>query len=279
MIHYIYLGLDVKVNSEETDLDQLLEILNLAEKYGINDLVNEISDVIREELIITEDNVLEVSETAQMYCCFEKVSAILSNKCSSYYRNIKYKLSSPSPQNSFECRMTEEDNFVPEDESSQLNAEELHVKDSSDEKRRDKMSLSNVSWVKFLNTDAGLPHDITFKFYEKMKATAEGNDELRVGKFVGEIKAHKFLLASCSEVFKERLLHSSNSLINELHIEDSSYSAFKIMIDFMYGKFPRLRGRADICEIFEIENLADQYRIDGLKEEYRASMLLYLRYK
>merc|ERR550517_2186263 len=112
-----------------------------------------------------------------------------------------------------------------------------------------------------------------------MKGPAEDNAERRVPTFVGEIKAHKFLLASCSEVFKECLLNPSNSLINEIHIEDSSLSAFKIMVDFIYGKFPKLRGRADICEIFEIENLADQYRIDGLKEEYRTSMLLYLRYR
>ena len=71
------------------------------------------------------------------------------------------------------------------------------------------------------------------------------------------------------------------TLDNEVIIEDSSLSAFKIMIDYIYGRFPKLRGREaeDICEIFEIENLADQYKIAGLKEEYRASMLLYLRYR
>lgn len=134
------------------------------------------------------------------------------------------------------------------------------------------MTLRNVGWVKFLSNDTELPHDVTFKFYEKKKNTDE---EFR---FVGDIRAHKFLLSSCSEVFKESFFNSSNRH-NEVTIEDSSLSAFKIMIDFIYGRFPKLRGRDNICEIFEIENLADQYRIAGLKEEYRASMLLYLRYR
>ena len=238
----------------------------MAEKYGLIQLVTEISDVITEDLVVTEENVMEVSETAQLYSCFEKVSKVLYNKCSSYYRNIKYKLQHSESGGSDEVSVCDETS------SSQINEEERKEKTSCDEANRVKMTLKNVCWMKFLSNDTDLPRDVTFKFYEKRKKPEE---EIR---FVGDIKAHKFLLSSCSEVFKQTFFNSSNRH-NEVTIEDSSLSAFKIMIDFIYGRFPKLRGRDDICEIFEIENLADQYRIAGLKEEYRASMLLYLRYR
>ena len=238
----------------------------MAEKYGLIQLVTEISEVISEDLVVNEENVMEVSETARLYSCFEKVSIVLYNKCSSYYRNIKFKLQHSEPGGSDEVFVCEETS------SSQINEEERKEKTSCDETNRVKMTLKNVVWVKFLSNDTDLPHDVTFKFYEKKKNT---DDESR---FVGDIRAHKFLLSSCSEVFKESFFNSSNRH-NEVTIEDSSLSAFKIMIDFIYGRFPKLRGRDNICEIFEIENLADQYRIAGLKEEYRASMLLYLRYR
>ena len=265
-LQYIYLGVDVKINSDGANLDEILEILNLAEKYGLIQLVSEISDVITEDLVVNEENVMEVSEIAQLYSCFEKVSIVLYNKCSSYYRNIKFKLQHSEPEGSEEVFVCDETS------SSQIKEQERKEKTSCDETNRVKMTLRNVGWVKFLSNDTDLPHDVTFKFYEKKKNTDE---EFR---FVGDIRAHKFLLSSCSEVFKESFFNSSNRH-NEVTIEDSSLSAFKIMIDFIYGRFPKLRGRENICEIFEIENLADQYRIAGLKEEYRASMLLYLRYR
>ena len=267
-LQYIYLGVDVKINSDGANLDEILEILNLAEKYGLIQLVSEISDVITEDLVVTEENVMEVSETARLYSCFEKVSTVLYNKCSSYYRNIKFKLHHSEPGGSDEVFVYDE-TF-----SSQISEEERKESTSCDEINRVKMTLKNVCWMKFLSNDTALPCDVTFKFYKKRKNTEE---EFR---FVGDIKAHKFLLSSCSQVFKESFFNSSNR-DNEVIIEDSSLSAFKIMIDYIYGRFPKLRGREaeDICEIFEIENLADQYKIAGLKEEYRASMLLYLRYR
>ena len=39
LLHYIYQGDDVTLNDEEDPLGELLEILNLAEKYGMTQLV------------------------------------------------------------------------------------------------------------------------------------------------------------------------------------------------------------------------------------------------
>ena len=72
---------------------------------------------------------------------------------------------------------------------------------------------------------------------------------------------------------------SSNIQSKEIIIEDSSVRAFKTMVDFIYGRFPRLRSGSDICEMFEIENVAERFRVNGLKEEYKSSMILYFRHR
>ena len=49
------------------------------------------------------------------------------------------------------------------------------------------------------------------------------------------------------------------------------------MIDYIYGKYPTLKGAEEICEIFEIINLAERFKITGLEEEYRTALFLYFR--
>ena len=51
--------------------------------------VTEISDLIKHDLVITEENVVELAETAQMYSCFQNVSRVLTDKCQSYYRELE----------------------------------------------------------------------------------------------------------------------------------------------------------------------------------------------
>ena len=35
----------------------------------------------------------------------------------------------------------------------------------------------------------------------------------------------------------------------------------QVMIDYLYGKFPTLRGAEEICEIFEIVDLAEKFKV------------------
>ena len=35
----------------------------------------------------------------------------------------------------------------------------------------------------------------------------------------------------------------------------------QVMIDYMYGKFPTLRGAEEICELFEIVDLAERFKV------------------
>ena len=245
-----------------------MEILNLAEKYGMVQLVNEISIVLREDLVITEENVLEVTETAQTYSCFETAARILTEKCQHFYK--KGRASEPELEEVMEERTT-----AVSPVKGWISPEK-----NPNKSEKLKMSLSSLSWVEFLNEDSSLPSDITFKFYEKTKTLDGEGKMVDVKKFVGQVKAHKLLLASCSQVFKESFFNPSlKDTTDELVIEDSSLRAFRIMIDFIYGRFPKLRGGPDICEMFEIENVADRYRVAGLKEEYKSSMLLYFRYR
>lgn len=333
LLHYIYQGIDVTLNDEEDPLGELLEILNLAEKYGMTQLVTEISEVIRTDLVITEENVEEMTEAAEMYSCFKNVSRVLTDKCLSYYKDRKDPMDTEDTEASMmdkeddtesketmdtEEPMNKEDNIDSEDPSedpssapstassgdNNVGSEDDREKDSQceevtcsqsdgggdeedsgqddsiccSERDRLKMSLKNVCWVNFLKSETDLPADVNFQFFEKTQTTDAGVDGGEIRKFVGCIKAHKFLLASCSESFKDSFFNSSNLQTNEIIIEDCSIRAFRIMVDFIYGRFPRLRAGSDICEIFEIENVAEKFRVVGLKEEYKSSMMLYFRH-
>ena len=309
MLLYIYQGIDVKITQEEAQLEEVLEILNLAEKYGMSHLVSEITAVLREELVVTEENVEDVSETAQTYSCFEKVAQVLQEKCETFYRarQLKEERRTEVEAGKFPASSVRSSVGGPEYRSVTVveSSEDLTDLDQSDtwmepdpspdscrtdqetqvQARRPseteieaaKMSLKYVAWVNLLDTNTTLPPDVTFKFFE-MKSSHRGGKEEEVRQYVGEVKAHKLLLACCSQVFKEKFFNSNND-VNELIVEDSSIRAFKIMVDFIYGRFPKLRGGPDICEMFEIVNVADKYRVAGLKEEYKSSMLLYFRYR
>jgi len=65
--------------------------------------------------------------------------------------------------------------------------------------------------------------------------------------------------------------------VENVNIACSSVDAFKVMIDYMYGKFPTLRGAEEICELFEIVDLAERFKVIGFEEEYRTAMFLYFR--
>ena len=290
------------------------------------------TEVIRTDLVITEENVEEMTEAAEMYSCFKNVSRVLTDKCLSYYKNridpmatedmedsmtdkeddtdskkfidtedprekeetidsedpSGFQSSAPSASSSGSNNVGSQDEKgkdaqceeVPSSQSDGGDEEDSGQDDSicCSERGRLKMCLKNVCWVNFLKSETDLPVDVTFQFFEKSKTTDGGIEGGESKKFVGVIKAHKFLLASCSECFKEYFFNSSNLQTNEIIIEDCSIRAFRIMVDFIYGRFPRLRAGSDICEIFEIENVAEKFRVIGLKEEYKSSMMLYFRH-
>jgi hypothetical protein len=171
--------------------------------------------------------------------------------------------------------------------------------------------LYNVNWIELTDPGLGIPPDICFRIVET--SGEKNNNSCRVA---GEVLAHKYFLAAISHVFRESFFDGGGSdghrdwckpsfITGELKsysdsnnaeggdlkgtfgvggmetvdIVCSSLNAFKVMIDYIYGKYPTLRGAEEICEIFEIVDLADRFCVSGLVEEYRTAMFLYFREK
>jgi len=295
LLNYIYNGSDVWMNEEAGNLEEMFEIINLAEKYDIKTLREEIPKHL-DNYDIEENNVLEVSRTAEVFKHFESVSTQLLTKCSDF---LKLVLKTDDDIANF-CN-----SFVKYPEDQRLVVDLLNMNNVKYEEIFDldvmvvdecgqaegkplpvfaRMCLKNVNWLEFLTLDSEIPQDVTFEIMELPKYSAVNGIGDKI--VVGEIKAHKYLLATISEVFKDQFFGDTNTEDNDIIGETSdakveiigpSFNAFKVMIDYIYGKYPTLRGADQICEIFEIINLAERFQISGLEEEYRTAMFLYFR--
>merc|ERR1712032_1052198 len=81
----------------------------------------------------------------------------------------------------------------------------------------------------------------------------------------------------CDRGGEEEEQHVKQTGVEDITVVCSSVGAFQVMIDYLYGKFPTLRGAEEICEIFEIVDLAERFKVVGLEDEYRTAMFLYFR--
>jgi len=168
-------------------------------------------------------------------------------------------------------------------------------------------TLASVAWVALLGPAPTVPPDVCFRVTET--AGEANNNQARVA---GEVLAHKYLLAAASDTFRrwffpigeeargkveeckvdtEECMVEMEEAVEESDLREvrrdkgieivqvvcSSLGAFKVMVDYLYGKFPTLRGAQQICEIFEIIDLADRFGAEGLEEEYRTALFLYFR--
>ena len=77
---------------------------------------------------------------------------------------------------------------------------------------------------------------------------------------VRELLAHKFVLAVGSEVFMAQFYGTLNEKREAIPIEDSSYSAFKLLFDILYNKKFSLKG-VGLNLMAELCYLADKYLI------------------
>ena len=293
LLNYIYNGVS-DVNEGGRGLEEIFEIINLSEKYDMKSLRDEIVKQL-DEMDIEEANVLEVSSTALVFKHFEAISNLLINKCSDFLKLI---LITDNDLAVF-C-----DLFVRYPEDQQMVLDLLNMSDNKYEDPLDmdlinvdesdqnkvsassplllKMCLKNVNWLDLLAHDSEIPPDVTFEIYKLPKYSDVIDNKV----VIGEIKAHKYYLATVSEVFKEQFFSEASipdfdvigdNIDVKIEIIGPSFNAFKVMIDFIYGKYPTLRGAGEICEIFEIINLAERFKISGLEEEYRTAMFLYFR--
>jgi len=119
------------------------------------------------------------------------------------------------------------------------------------------MSPTPFAWS---NRSSGIPFDVTFQIAEK------NGRKIRLC----EVKAHKWLLAMVSDIFKT-MFYATNvgdKAENVIKIEKTTASAFQIMIDSVYNAKSieeSLAGKS-IHEIFDVVNLVERYQIPELKE-------------
>ena len=286
-LEYIYTG--SSVFSGDYDLIDVIEIFNLAEKYDIQTLKNVIP-VKLHDFEIEEDNVMDVIRISEMFQHFNPISKLLQSRCADFLK-LRLKNEDQGQQFGQSFANTSEDcELITKLLDNSNNFEEYdgcYLEQTTSEEENDPgdlqlatMCLKNIDWFDFLENDSEIPPDITFEIRTLQDPASS--------EIIGVLKAHKFHLSVVSSVFRdiffsEKLLPNSD-IVGEVtdekvEIIGPSFKAFKVMIDYMYGKYPSLRGTNEICEIFEIINLADQFSIEGLEEEYRTAMFLYFRHK
>lgn len=292
LLNYIYNGLS-DANEGGNGFEEMFEIINLAEKYDMKTLSDDIITQL-DVIDIEEANVLDVSRTAFVFKHFEAISDQLLTKCSGFLKLILLTDNDISVFCDTFARYAEDQQMVLDllNMRGEFNDPlDIHLIDV-DEVDKDKVSvalpmmsrmcLKNVNWLGFLANDSEIPPDITFEIIELPRYS----DVIENKVVIGEIKAHRYYLATISEVFKDQFFSEASmqdievigdTTDDKMEIIGPSFNAFKVMIDYIYGKYPTLRGAGEICEIFEIINLAERFKISGLEEEYRTAMFLYFR--
>lgn len=336
LLQYMY---GFSLDYDQITVDQLFEILNLAERYDVAVLKEHVTAKLA-ELPVIEEEVIEVAQVALAYSHFETASNSVLLTCS---RILKKNQESQAPfqfphdEASVAHLLSIEEPVCCEDELGSA----MH--DLFDEKWTPSpkvaptppQNLTSVNWMDLLEPTSRIPADVVFKVIQQPNNNEGEGDE----KVLGEVRAHKYYLAATSDTFKslffghsesqscnvtEEVLdycdnksfhlcdgsdekftmqseesvevkkseqkavskqicdrvggeHLKQTEVEDINVVCSSVGAFQVMIDYLYGKFPTLRGAEEICEIFEIVDLADRFKVVGLEDEYRTAMFLYFR--
>jgi len=314
LVDYIY-GIKIKFEID-MEAQELFEILNIAERYDVQQLKEDVTEQLK-TLQIEARNVVEVARVAEAYNHFESVSTSVLSSCSKLLKELlatdaelaefcDRRLQFDDDRKLVTDLMEMGDGLEADNEDDIGNIiQELFQSDEPKNVEVNKegppANLGDVNWIELMDPNNGVPPDVCFKIVESPCDVLK--KETRIA---GEVFAHKYLLAAISDFFRERFFNCSESrpssshlshhndgslvermseeninekeeLIETIQIECSSLNAFKVMINYMYGKYPTLRGADEICEMFEIMDLAERFTVSGLEEEYRTAMFLYFR--
>ena len=289
LVDYIY-GINRKLEIDK-EAQELFEILNIAERYDVQKLKENMIERLN-AMQICAKNVMEVARVAEVYYHFNTVSDSILSSCSKLLKKLLATDAELTESCNRELQSDIDRKLVIDLIRMEDDLELKHdVRDSTQELPRNKKpqekgpdkeappaNLREVNWVELRDPNNGIPPDVCFKIIEPSREVLKEET-----KIVGEVLAHKYLLAACSESFKRMFFDhyepksSPCHLIETIQLECSSLSAFKVMINYIYGKYPTLRGAEEICELFEIVDLAERFTISGLEEEYKTAMFLYFR--
>jgi len=93
----------------------------------------------------------------------------------------------------------------------------------------------------------------------------------KVKKVKGEIKAHKYILAASSPVFKAMFFGLMKENKDVIEVKETSYEAFKKLVEYIYHVDIECKD-ISIVELYDIVNLAERYDMPKLKEELKVQM-------
>jgi len=126
------------------------------------------------------------------------------------------------------------------------------------------MPLQTVDWASFLKDDSTLPTDISFKVYKNGSVLAPVSDKLDSEPF-RIFRAHKFLLAVESPMFRQQFLGSLSEITDPVLVVLTSSKAFGILLDFIYLTAQDFLFPCDHFScLFEVRNLGGRYLMTDL---------------
>ena len=82
--------------------------------------------------------------------------------------------------------------------------------------------------------------------------------------------AHKNLLAAVSPVFRAQFYGSLPELSRVIQVKDSTFKAFKLMLEFIYQRYDASReieNLTEIGDIYDVFYLAHKFEVLGFNEK------------
>ena len=87
------------------------------------------------------------------------------------------------------------------------------------------MAIDQTNWSQFLQQDSELPPDITFHILEA-EGQQEGDEQDESACKTSKVRAHKFLLAGVSPVFRKQFFGPLKTTEDTVDIKDTTDEAF-----------------------------------------------------
>ena len=116
-------------------------------------------------------------------------------------------------------------------------------------------STDTAGLLSLLDPGFGIPPDVTF--------TCREHEDKHEHEELGEVHAHKIVLALKSTVFKKMIYTQGERLPTDVV---TNLKAFKLMINFMYEKEDIWAG-ISLVELFQVAFLATKYNMEGLMDK------------
>ena len=126
------------------------------------------------------------------------------------------------------------------------------------------MAIDQTNWSQFLQQDSELPPDITFHILEDDEQQ-EGDEQDESACKTSKVRAHKFLLAGVSPVFRKQFFGPLKTTEDTVDIKDTTVEAFTTMISYIYQpsdsdsfSLSDITCPQALCELL---NLAERYEM------------------